>query len=502
MATGYPTPNEQVGDVTFGCIPIFVPNNPEFNAAFAAAIYGLYAQMSKEWFWREQGTLTPQMAAFYSSQGLAITEAYGDCMDCEDVASCIEEQLPINQTLRNALYQYLTESGFNNPNRIDALNTTLADRNSADGLTTPLGTLEDCNLDVLWGAIRHGIVQRLDDEGRDLLENLALISDPAERLGVFIDVVPVLGDVAEGIVFQFTEIIPDVLNLYDAYSSESTMDEIACEIFGMVCADCRYPTWTEIITYYQENAIVGIPDMNSATLETVMALMEDLAEALPRLAYHTVIYWMLLIINLKAVFNGLTSDGIIREFVEIGEDFASDNWFDLCDTCQQQYRLWTHDFSDGMGAFQWVRVADVQQGTLEGGAINSIVSGATRQYQISLPVDPTHRIRRMRIQYERNNTGTTIMRYRPTPGSNTGAFNPSISGGAVDPETGWLTAYQCNMGTSDSGLTGINEIMIFQNVNVTTSTLKLRRVEILYDTPLAPFPSSPTTDLDELCCCD
>jgi len=87
--SGYPTPDEQDGDVTFGCIPVVVPNNPEFNQLFAAAIYGLYASMSKPHFWRAFGTLTPELAAEYASRGLAQTDAYSECGD-----DCSGELLP------------------------------------------------------------------------------------------------------------------------------------------------------------------------------------------------------------------------------------------------------------------------------------------------------------------------------------------------------------------------------------------------------------------------
>lgn len=94
MATGYPTPDAQEGDVTFGCIPIVVPNNPEFNAAFAAAIYGLYSSMAKPYFWRTLGTLSPELAAEYASRGLAQTEAYEECGD-----DCSGELSPSHQII-------------------------------------------------------------------------------------------------------------------------------------------------------------------------------------------------------------------------------------------------------------------------------------------------------------------------------------------------------------------------------------------------------------------
>jgi len=91
MSKGYPTPDNPTGDVTFSCIPVYVPSNPEFEGIFAAAIYGLYSEMSKEYFWRDFGTMSATDAAFLAARGLAASQAYdGDCggggeLTCEQV---------------------------------------------------------------------------------------------------------------------------------------------------------------------------------------------------------------------------------------------------------------------------------------------------------------------------------------------------------------------------------------------------------------------------------
>jgi len=123
--SGYPTPDAQIGDVTYGCIAIYVPNNPEFSSQFAAIIYGLYAAMSNEDFWHEFGTLSPELAAQYAAQGLAQTEAYAECSPVSegfqigDVKWIPHDTIPTNWLLCDstvyervdypALYDLLTE---------------------------------------------------------------------------------------------------------------------------------------------------------------------------------------------------------------------------------------------------------------------------------------------------------------------------------------------------------------------------------------------------------
>jgi len=137
LYSGYPTPDAQTGDVTYGCIPIYVPNNSEFASQFAAIIYGLYSAMSNEDFWHEFGTLSPELAAQYAAQGLAQTEAYAECPQMSegfqigDVKWIPHDTIPANwllcdSTVHNRvdypdLYTLLTEfqidaDTFNVPN--------------------------------------------------------------------------------------------------------------------------------------------------------------------------------------------------------------------------------------------------------------------------------------------------------------------------------------------------------------------------------------------------
>lgn len=92
--SGYPTPDEPTGDVIYNCIPVVVPDNPEFERIFAAAIYGLYASMSKPYFWRATGTMSPETAAQLAAQGLAQTPAYDLCGE-----DCSDELLPTHQII-------------------------------------------------------------------------------------------------------------------------------------------------------------------------------------------------------------------------------------------------------------------------------------------------------------------------------------------------------------------------------------------------------------------
>ena len=231
--SGYPTPEEQTGDVTYGCIPVFVPNNPEFQSLFAAAIYGLYAQMSKEYFWREQGTLSPELAAFYAASGLAQTEAYAECggvVSCDDIADCIET----DEIVQSALAQNLANNGFSPGGNAEqnSQNVTMSPSQSAANL---LPEDYDCSDNQLMATAR-AIVQKFDEFTQDFFDQMELLTNPLELVDITSDGIPVadtLGNVA-----AFADFVAQtVRETYQASYNNASEQEIADirERTGIVC---------------------------------------------------------------------------------------------------------------------------------------------------------------------------------------------------------------------------------------------------------------------------
>jgi|SRR5690349_7006665 len=499
MATGYPTPNNAIGDIEFSCIPILVPSNSEFEGIFAAAIYGLYAEMSKAWFWREQGTMSPDQAAFLASRGLAITDAYAECggdMSCIDVADCLDENESItviqnlitnNQTIINAITQTVNQSGFGNPNSINTSQTTVLDRNPSGALQEEIKTLPDCNLNLLWGGIREGIVGRLNDLTKDLMEDLLIIPDVAERLIVFVDTVPVIGDLIEGVAYNIAEIIPDLYTLYESYESSETLDELACEIFAIVCAECRYPTFEEVFNVYAGHTLIGI-DMNNLTLDAVATAVLDLLTQTSEVAFFTLSVQALFVLNLQAAYNGANGTKSIIKWAELGEDNQSDNWLDLCDSCAESYVLWTWDFTtQGQGDFYLDTVQAGQQGIFEAGKGFRAVNYSTgRRYVVAFKFDPTWEVRAVAMKNSNGvNTSAQWVR-RPNWGSTSGQ-QASSAGSAVGQWTKHWEGYP--------SLTGIEEVYFYTGFTA-SETAYLEKVSFLFNVGHAPAGNGvPTNDL-------
>lgn len=410
-------------------------------------------------------------------------------VNCEEVADCVESEIAGgNTTLINALTNNAISTGTGgNYNRVNGDITTVLDRNEPLALQQDeIKELENCNLDELWGGIRHGIVERLDDTARDLLEDLAAINDLPQRFQAFIDVIPVLGDIAEGIVTLATEVIPDILNLYNSYSSEAQLDEIACDLFGLVCAECRYPTFEELYNYY---STLGY-EMDAMDAQTMSGMMGKISTMVGNLqpasiVYHSMITFQLFTLYLQAQWNGNAGTRAIERFAAIGEDFGSNNWLDLCDTCIEPYQRYTWDFKESNQDSYVTQNFAAQGGAWIAGKGwgMTAISGSAAYLSLGISLEPTWKIRAVGIKLNQasgtNNLGSTL---RPTRGIATGQVNQSLAWGT----TGW-TFFANGL----ASITNMREFALGMNYAPSVNAI-VEAVTIIFEAGFAKEGSVPT----------
>jgi len=431
---------------------------------------------------------TMSMQIFYDF--LKLTEG-GLPVTCEEIADCIESEIAEgNTTLINSLTQTAISNGTGgNFNHVNGDLTTVLDRNPPLTLQEPINPEFECDLDKLWAGIRHGIVERLDDTARDLLEDLAAINDLPQRFQAFIDVIPVLGDIAEGIVTLATETIPDILNLYNSYSSEAALDEIACNLFSLTCADCAYPTHEQLYNYY---STLGY-ELDAMDAQTLAPMMQKIAGMIgtfqpASIVYHSMITFQLFVLYLQAEWNGNAGSGAILKFAHLGEDFANNNWLELCEACDEQYSVWEWDFTtQGIGEFY----PDTTQNTskaifVPGEGWRAVNHSTGRRMDVAFKHDPAWKIEAVAYDVAdgASATGHNWIR-RPTWGVTTG--QQASSAGQADC-SGFSYGYDGYL-----SLTGINEIVFFAQGAAGWQGI-LRKVRIIYNTGFAPSTGIPTTD--------
>lgn len=408
-------------------------------------------------------------------------------MSCDDFIDCLET----SPDVRQSFFTFVTQAGFSNPNRAFPTGTTVLDRNAPGALDEDVKSLSTCNLDALWGGIRHGIVQRMDDNARTVLENLAAINDVPERLQTLLDTIPVIGDLAEFFATNLTQVIPDLLNLYEAHSSEENLDEIACALFAIVCDECRYPTYTEIYDYYKSLGLASGTDIAEMTLQIMTDFVTGSALTAAQVAYFTIQTWQLWTWYIQATFNGKSGTRTLIDYATLGEDFGSNNWFQLCDTCNEPYRVWVWDFTtQGQGGWY----ADTTDGSspaddgqfVSGKGWMAGVFGTGQRAELAHSFNPSWRIRAWGVK-SNTESGANARNFqlRPTAGTLTGAVNSNANNGSGE--------YQaCRDGLLS--LTGYNEIALAWQYTAQTPTRYIEKVAIVFDAEYAPPDAVPTND--------
>jgi len=416
-------------------------------------------------------------------------------VSCEDIADCIETDIDVQNAITSnpdislQLMMNNANSGIGDIPAIDSETSTVMNTPQAIGTAKDeeIKELENCDLDKLWAGIRDGIVQRLDDNARSVLEWLVAKADVAERATALIGAIPIFGSMAKSILDQMVELAPDMLNLYESYSSIANMDEIACEIFGLVCAECRYPTYQEVFSYYASAGITGMDDLDDIAIAVATDLFFGSTELAAIAFYHTLVAYELLILAMGSKFYGFSGSNAVFQMASLGEDFANDNWMLLCESCNEDYQLWTWDFTtQGIGEFYPDTAQNTSKALFVPGVGWRAVNHSTgRRFDVAMPFNPAWEIRAVAYNVEgAADTGHNWVR-RPTWGSTTGQTNSSA--GSLGTE--WSYYYD-----GYASLTGYNEVVFFAQFAGGANAV-LTKVSILFNTGHSPSPTMPTTDL-------
>lgn len=261
---------------------------------------------------------------------------------CEQVDNC----LSTNPTTINILNQTLLSTGTVNPDTIDPttpqMNYRFPPIQRQETVSTPPPA---CDKDALWAGILE-IVKRLDTQGRDFYEISVAKVDKVERIASIVDLVPLFGDTIADVIVIFADVLPDLLNAYNAHSTQTQLEDTACKLFDMVCDECRYPTFDEVYTLYSEFGIVGIQDIAAYGVQAAI----DYLIASNGLA-NAVIWWTTQSIQLYIMYLGgtfLNARGTkwLNIWADIGEDNPTNAWELLCDGCTPEW-CYDLDFSTG-----------------------------------------------------------------------------------------------------------------------------------------------------------
>lgn len=415
-------------------------------------------------------------------------------MSCEQVAECIETSVETqdaladvilnNETVYNAILEKIKQSGVNTPQgQIDVNNDTVNSIGQVEN-DMAIGVIEDCNNDKLWGAIRYGVVAYLEDNALNFLEDLNTIADKGQRASRLVSGIPIVGDMLSATVSEFAEVIPDLLNLFNSYASETVRDNIACELFQIGCNDCVLPTYGDLIGYYSAFGVTGFDDIEDMAFQLATDLLVGTSTLTGSIVYHTIIAYELAILYVGARFNQALGFKMLDIWADIGEDFASDNWEILCGGCGDT-GIYEYDFTVSdcnfllSGAGRGAYVAGVGWRSTNDGS----QTGVWIYKDVSSCV-----IGKIEVEYELSaNTWRKAVINRNDVNSSTGQYTVWDYTNGVTPDT------HC-VGITEAQ--NRNNMLVFCNKTVVTSdtiTIKKIRLNIASGTPPSGYTSSGVT---------
>lgn len=316
----YLTPQNDAVATT--CYSIVVPDDHEWRMVIQGHFEALLLQYNWEQFGLSRDYVVDRLREL--NPNILGCDAM---VDCQDVADCIETSFTVQQTINN----YLEQSGTLDPN-LGSETATIENRVTDPSTDTIADSPDPCDFDKLWAGIRE-MVERIDQEGRDMLEDLAVINDQVQQIQRFIEIVPIIGNLINSVVDFFTEQIPDILNAYNSFSSPSALDAVACDIFEMVCSECRYPTYDEILQYFGSHSMAGLPPLEASTMSQVWDIAKGLPIAVPTVTWYTVNALQVLTLGLGGTWVGNFGQRTFGIWCSFGEDNPNDNWSILCNAC-------------------------------------------------------------------------------------------------------------------------------------------------------------------------
>jgi len=218
----------------FRCVEIIIPDDDSYLQVLA----GFVALLGRNYAW--QGTAEDR-----ESRSQLWREAYAltdleQCMSCEDVADCIEE----NEAVQDALEDNLINNINNSSDVYNALQQILqqqiaAENPVADSADNLAYGVEDCDFDKIKG-MADSAVAWLNQNNIDFFERLVVATTPAARAAAMSAEIPGFsgGVLGQGLSTAITFLSGSLKANYEAFYDTAYEDALECEIFCLASINC------------------------------------------------------------------------------------------------------------------------------------------------------------------------------------------------------------------------------------------------------------------------
>jgi len=379
----------------------------------------------------------------------------------------------------------------------------------ATAFSTDIDVCDDDGKSALYGACVY-IVNYINQSNIDFLEQLTQATgNLAQQANILLEAFPPTDILAVDSVAKYIGfLIDELLDEYNATVTQELLQATMCDLFCIAASNDCTLTLYDICNYFG-----GKVDPSFANFATTFANLVEFASIgtfSGDMYFHYMCYFNLVSVALGQGI-GLGSAEDFQLQLLAGQNNPDGDWELLCDECPTFHRLWTWNFSGGMGEFAFTTAgagadcsAATVLGTLVGGRIKGVQCGSQNAIGLVMPFNPAWRVRSVNLHGERLNgisNGTydyTLFKMRPTVNSNTSSFN-HIQGGFMP--NGVFDRCAVQNTTPPYYWLGANQIFIALGVSYDdspVSAIYLDEVEILFEVGYEKLGSVAVVD-DNLC---
>lgn len=322
IASLYPT------GVEMRCVEIMIPDDDSYLQILA----GFVSILGKNWAW--QGTPEEREArAQLWQQAYAATDWDG-CMECEDVADCIET----SEEVQDALEQNLINNINNSTGVQNALNNVYNQFGSNPMPGTVSGTdlipgTVLCDPNKTWGAIVQ-LIDSMHQNNIDSFEVAEVATNLAERAALIFSAVPILETLPVNEAVDYIQGIwtDDLFEAYEANDTTAYRDTLKCDLFCIATSgDCSLSI--DNVFQYFINRISG--DAADTFAELIAYLISGTWAGTE--INDMFFAGQILLMKYGNQFFGNVGIRPYQAYLEIGSRSPSDAWELICDTCPADF---------------------------------------------------------------------------------------------------------------------------------------------------------------------
>jgi len=304
---------------------ICVPDDPFFYGV----VMGLLKQATFKYYWAG----TDEQVTAVTERMLIMYYGYQDqagCMDCEQVADCIENDEGTQDAIANAIRSSTSiQNALRDTYDPNQPGVDMPESVSGENVA---GENPGCDLDVLWGWIIAG-VNEMDTNNRDAQEVFEGLSNQWERISTVLSGIPGVGVLPVDEVVRYAQGLwsDDLFEAYEANDTLTYRRALACDLFCLAQAnDCQL-TLDMMLNYFLER----ITYSGSQTLGNIVSYL--VAGTWTGTQINDTFYLaQLLFLKFGNAFFKLIGIKPIQIMFQLGE--ASNAHTLLCEDCPAEYQ--------------------------------------------------------------------------------------------------------------------------------------------------------------------